>query len=134
MRYIFGTSAARQRLPLPSPSPAPRPASLRREMSAPDLLVYGMASCPMRLENSFEKIAPFGPKNDFSVKSASESPFSSIIIFHTDEYKGFWFRFRKFGKRPFLPFANSLITMDPLLIKFYQTSYQILTKVYLGRI
>ena len=43
------------------------------------------------------------------------------------------FQFQNLEKRPILPHSNSLITTDPILIKFYQTSYQILIKDYMSK-
>ena len=51
----------------------------------------------------------------------------------TVEYKEIQFEFQKTEKGPEKGFRNSLITMDPILIKFYPTSYQSLPKVYSGK-
>ena len=56
------------------------------------------------------------------------------ICFCSMPYKDISKKFCFFEKSPHFALSNSLITIDPILIKFYPSSYLILINLYLGRI
>ena len=82
----------------------------------------------LRSENCIAKNAQNRSKKKKSTPKPLLASKTSITNSLLTFYKSIQFEFRKHEKRPIFDRSNSLISIDPLFIKFYQNSYQSLTK------